>query len=63
MRQAGLRELSKSDLIRVAEQSVREAHAAKVLYARLGARWWSTLAAASAVSCMAGLLIAWLALR
>lgn len=63
MRQAGLRELSKSDLIKIAEMATAECHAARVRHGRLLRRWWWNLAVVAAASFVAGIAITWLVAR
>ena len=62
-RQANLRDLSKSDLIRVASLAVEERHAAQVEHGRLLRRWWAALAFVAAGSFGWGVVVTWLLLR
>jgi hypothetical protein len=63
MRSDGMREFSKSQLVKTTRYAVLQKMAATQASARLLRRWWATLAVATALSFAAGVVLAWVVLR
>ncbi len=63
MRSEGMREFSKSQLVKTTKYAVLQKVNATQAYACLLRRWWVTLAIAAGLSFSAGVALAWAILR